>query len=485
MELYKITKEKIEVFYFILLFILTTISVYYFPPVINKIFFLILLLITWVSKKDYFWLVFFIIIASSPFRLFEDYGGQTLHRIPNYDIIGSYSIGFNDFFLILFFFKAMIKGTKNKLVLQKQYLIILGLIILLYILSFVYGFSGKTLITNTRWLLYFSLFYSVPRLIKNDSVIFIFRIFIIFTLLTIINQILTATIGFNIADTIAGTELTDKQFVGVRYVRAYDSVLVQFFTFIFGLVMYRMRKPIIKKNHLLLIIVISYLSIFMTGTRGWILAFSCVVTYFFLFIETQKSKFFVLFIITIMLVVSIASFIPQLQFLLRSNIDRIQTLESLAKGDVTAGGSLQRLSIRLPRLIEGIKQNPILGWGFSDTYDYYADTHVGWASQILQMGIVGLIIFMNFWINFWKYNKRLAQKLSLKNPFKQTVITLNIGLLCLLIIHSTSRSMFNFGMNRAMLVLVIMYFILSDMWVKIALEAENGYIQRKLLSEKI
>ena len=83
-------------------------------------FFLLILAITWFSKRDYFWLVFFIIIASSPFRLFEDYGGFTLHRIPSYGVVGHYSIEFNEIFLILFFIKAKFKGFKNKLVLQNQ-----------------------------------------------------------------------------------------------------------------------------------------------------------------------------------------------------------------------------------------------------------------------------------------------------------------------------------------------------------------------------
>lgn len=222
----------------------------------------------------------------------------------------------------------------------------------------------------------------------------------------------------------------------------------------------------------------------MTGTRGYILAFSVVIIYYILFIEKQMMRSLISVIISVMLIISIVSFIPKLNNLLRSNVDRVSTLKSLAEGDLTAGRTLSRLSVRLPRLLKGIKQNPILGWGFSNTFDHYRDGHVGWANQILQMGIVGLLLFIMFWFSFWNYNANLSKRLSLKNPFKKSVAALNIGLLCLLVIHSTSRTMFNISMNHSMLVLVILYFLLSDLWAKLAIEEEiaikqNGNIRTK------
>ena len=471
-DILKYNHEK-DIFSFFSLFVLSVISVYYFPPILNKVFFLLLLVSTWFSKKNYFWLTFFIIIISGPMRLFENYSGQALHRIPEYDIVGKYGTTFNELFLILFFIKAKVKGIRNILLLNNNYLILLYLIVFLYCLSFVYGFTDATLISYSRALLYFTLSYSVPRLIKNEDLIFMFKIFILFTLLTFSNQILTATIGFNLADKIAGKHWFEFFFMDAEFKRAYDSVLPQFFTFIFGLVMYSLRKPLIKKKYLLFIIIISYLSIFMTGTRGWILAFSIVVIYYILFIEKQMMKSLMRVIISVMLIISIASFIPKLNNLLRSNVDRVSTLKSMARGDITAGGTSIRLTSRLHRLAEGIKQNPILGWGFSNTFKHYRDGHVGWANQILQMGIVGLLLFIMFWFSFWNYNANLSKRLSLKNPFKKSIAALNIGLLCLLVIHSTSRTMFNISMHHTMLTLVIMFFIFSDMWAKIGIEEEK------------
>ncbi len=467
--------DKKDIYYFLILFIFTVISVYYFPPFLNKYFFLLILIPVWLSKKNYFWITFFIIIVSSPMRLFEDYGGLVIHRIPQYDIIGKYGPNFNEIFLIFLLIKAIVKGRKNRLLLNNNYLILLILIIFLYIISFFYGFTGVTLISYSRGLLYFTLFYSVPRLLRNEDIIFTFKVFSVFTILTFANQILSATIGFNIADKIAGKTWVESFFEESKYIRAYDSVLAQFFTFNFGLVMYSMRKPMIKKNYLFFIIIISYLSIFMTGSRGWIISFSIVLIFYILLVERKKSKVIANSTLFLVLFLFFISYIPSLQVLFHSNIERISTMEELAKGDITAGGTMVRLSERLPRLLEGTKQNPILGWGFSDTFDYYRDGHVGWVNQILQMGIIGLLLFITFWFSFCKFNLNLSKKLAPQNPFKVSLKTINLGLLSLLIIHSTSRTMFNISMIPSILILTIFYFIFSDMWAKMAIHA-NKYI---------
>ena len=467
--------HKKDIFLFSGLFVLTVISVYYFPPALNKVFFLLLLVLCWFSKKNYFWLTLFIILISGPLRLFEDYSGQAIHRIPAYDMIGKYGLSFNDLFLILFFIKAKVKGIGNKLLLHNNYMILLALIVFLYICSFVYGFSGDNFIFYSRGLLFYTLFYSVPRLIRNEDIMFIFAIFIAVTLLSFSNQILAVITGFDLADTITGTNEIEQLIVDVKYKRILGSVLAQFFTFIFGLVMYSMTKSPIKKRYLLLIIMISYLSIFMTGTRGWIIAFSAVIIFYMLFLETQRSKALISITIYLMLMLSITSFLPQIENLLGSNVERVATIKKIAQGDLTAGGTLSRLTTKLPRLFEGIKQNPILGWGFSDTFRYHSNGHVGWANQILQMGMAGLLLFIIFWFNFWKFNVNLGKSFSLENPFKTSIAALNAGLLCLFIIHSTSRTMFNISMHHPMLVLVIMYFIFSDMWAKIGIETEKNH----------
>ena len=408
-------------------------------------------------------------------RLFEDYGGQVIHRIPQFDFIGKYGLTFNELFLIIFAVKAKIKGKKNALLLKKEYTLLLIFVIYLWLLSFIYGFDSINLISDLRKMLYLTLFYSIPRLYDKRNILFTVKIFFIVLLLTIANQITSATISFNIADEIAGKHWIDRLLnPDLEYIRAYEPVFLQFFIFLFGLLFYTMPKPPIKKKYAILFIFLSTISIIMTGTRGWILAFSICLFYYFFFIEKQKLRWVMTGITAILVLGFVLYFVQPLSILLKSNVQRFATLESMARGDMTAEGTLQRITVRLPRVMEGVRQNPVLGWGFSKTFYQYSDGHVGWANQILQMGLIGLSVFIIFWIRFWKFNQNLYHYMHYNNIYKKSILVFNIGLLCLLIIHSTAFSFFNFNIYHKHFTLVILFFLFADMWAKAAIEAEKG-----------
>lgn len=461
-----------DIYYFLILFIFTVISVYYLPSPLNKLFFLALLPIAYKSKNSYFWITYLIIILSGPMRLFEDYEGDIVHRIPQYDLFGSYGLIFYEILLIVLFFKAIFKGEKNKLLLANHYNRFLVLIILLLIFSFMYGIETSSFISYSRKFLFFTLFYTFPRLIKKEDFIFLFKIFSIFTILTFMNQLLSATIGFNIADRIAGKGWVEHFFEGTEYKRAYDSVLAQFITFIFGLVLYSMKRPFFNKNLLIFIISISYLSIFITGTRGWMIAFSVALIYYFIFIDNKKIKTFVALILCAMILSAALIFSPGMKTLIQSNVQRLSTMQEFAYGDITAGGTDVRLTERLPIVVDGIKQHPILGWGFSKDFAKYNDSHVGFAAQIAQSGFIGLIILVLFLIAFWRKNKNINESISKKSPFKNSILALNAGIISLIIIHFSSTQIFGFSLHPMIFILVISFFLLSDLWQKWALAEE-------------
>lgn len=411
-------------------------------------------------------------------RLFEDFGGDVIHRIPAYNIIGSYGLTFIEIFLILFFVKSMFENKDGRLIQKSNYFIILLLIIFNLLMSFIYGIDFQSFISHARLLLYFTLFYSVPRLIRPNEFVFFYKTFIIFTFIVITNQMFSATLGFHIGDFIIGTQWVERLFYNVEYIRAYDSVFAQFIVFVFGFSLYNMEKPPINKNFILLMIILSTLSILMTGTRGWILAFVFTIALYIMLYARQKPKLIITGTIILLFLTFLITQVPELDFLIQSGFDRTETVLYILSGDYSAGGTLIRVTDRLPRLIEGIAQNPLLGWGFSNTFAYYRDEHIGWASQVLQVGFFGLIAFTAFWIKFWNHNKYVGSKLLSTNNYKNSILTLNLGLICLLIIHTTSRTMFNLTMNSSMLTLVIMYFIFSDLWLRGAIDEEKSLISK-------
>jgi Flp pilus assembly secretin CpaC len=83
------------------------------------------------------------------------------------------------------------------------------------------------------------------------------------------------------------------------------------------------------------------------------------------------------------------NFIPALgrQFELVSR--RYETLFLLASGDFTAGGTLQRIDVRIPEIMKWVNQSPLLGFGFSNTFYENADNDIGFHTLLLNLGYAG------------------------------------------------------------------------------------------------
>ncbi len=466
---------SIDIINFLGLFILTLISVYYLPPLLNKLFFVIVFATIWLSNRDYFWILFFICLDSLTLNFFREGRGDVIHRLPEFDIIGSAGLSVSEIIIIILFIKAFQYGKKYKYSLENQYKLILIWIIVLWILSFtLYGIRSDQIIYYGRQMLYFTLFFSVPRLISAQSIVFMFKIFVIFTVLQFFNQLMSLTTGFYLYDFITGKNLSAHVVSSKEFYRASSEMVNhQFFVLVFSLFFYTMKEKLFQDKYLIIFIAFSFLSLYITGTRGWILSFSLALIYFLVFVTRKKADLIRSGLIIFSLLIIIISVHPQLYKIFISPFQRTKTITKIAQGDLTAGGTLQRLTVRLPGLIEGIKKNPIVGWGFSSTYQRFSDGHVGWANQVLQMGIIGLLLFIFLWFNFWKMNKDLSINLSENNIYRRSLNTLNIGLLIYLGIHSTSGSSFNFTMNHNALIRVVLFFIFAELLVNEALEYEK------------
>lgn len=460
-----------DIIFFISLLFFTVLSVYYFHPLINKAYFLFILFIIWRSSKNYFWICFFMIIASTPFNLFSEGSGQVLHRIPVYDFYGRFGLDFKELFLIIFSIKAYKKGNASELFLKSEYNIILIWLAFLWIVTYIIGVDFWNLIKFGRQILYLTLFYSVPRLLEREKMYMVFKIFSIITVLYFIDQILSVATGISIAKIIKDQDVV----IHTDFIRTSSRMFSpQFFTFILGFYFLSSEKEFINKKMIIAFMIIAYLSIFVTGTRGWIIVYTFVFIYYLKYISLRKVKTIV--VVSAMLVILgtvLFSFQITKQLVL-STTRRMNTLAYLSQGDLTANGSLNRLTVRLPRLIQGIRQSPVIGLGFSNSYQLYHDGHVGWANQVLQIGLIGLFLFIFLWIKYWEVNISLSQSVSEGNPYKKSILVLNAGLLCLLIIHSTSSTVFNFSMPFQVKTMVFMYFIFSDILLKEALILEEN-----------
>ncbi len=157
----------------------------------------------------------------------------------------------------------------------------------------------------------------------------------------------------------------------------------------------------------------------------------------------------------------IAFSIPKINKQINNAFERVLTLEAIVEGDATAGGTLTRLTERGPRVMNKFYESPVFGFGFSNEFYEYWDGHVGNQTLLLNGGVVGYLLYIVFlfkMISFYYSNYKIN-----KNNNLFLLIAL---ILCLVIIHSSSRIIFlySLGVKTALALSFMFYF--SDYVVK-------------------
>jgi hypothetical protein len=146
---------------------------------------------------------------------------------------------------------------------------------------------------------------------------------------------------------------------------------------------------------------------------------------------------------------------------------RLATIGDLARGDLTAGGTLSRLTERGPRVMEGFKNSTIiLGAGYSDLYFEYADGHVGFQNILLHSGVIGFFIFISFAATLFFTPLRILKKFSYR--YDLTPILRNLPLLIPGVLAINSGTQFwgyEVGGSRAML--LAFYITVSSIYIQV------------------
>jgi hypothetical protein len=196
----------------------------------------------------------------------------------------------------------------------------------------------------------------------------------------------------------------------------------------------------------LLFVVFSCLMLaVLSATRGWIISFALIIL---LSLTTMKSlnmgkilSFLTVTAIFVFLAFSNSKIRDQLKF----SGERLTKLESIGEGDITAEGTLQRLDKRKPLVVKIWKENPIFGWGFSDTYYKNNDGHIGNQNLLMFSGLVGYIL-LNGFLLFFIYEIYLAyHRYSRRSPMRSSSLIFIIFLLGWFVIHSTSGQQYSFN----------------------------------------
>lgn len=387
------------------------------------------------QEDEVVYLAVLFVLISGPGGFFEGHISRIL-------ALGPYNLSLAEMFSLTALFKIMKQRRQTHNMFRAEYLIYLLFVIGLLTIGMIEGMrldttysKGLTPYTGTfRMLLLYPLYATTMAICHSkEKVRVLYEIIIVFVILNLLFQVFHYTTGTSVVSIIGGLSYgegqTDKL---IRPVYGYYMVFLSFMLSIFYLAQHKTNA---LKNYAIL--AVSFLSIFVGATRGWMLAFLFMMAVSWIVITKLKLqellKNGIIALVIVFLLLQVGGVSAQLQ----KSIDRLSTLELILEGDPTAGGTNRRLTDRHFPVMQKFYEKPLLGWGFSSTTFEYYDTHVGNQSILLAGGVLGLTLFIALFFS-------MIVKIIRTSKYDQANLVFAIALMGMLIIHSSSTDLFGF-----------------------------------------
>ncbi len=450
---------------FFLLLGVTILATYYAPAAAKTPCYILLLILYFRSNQEAMWLAFFLTISDGFWGFFNPFE-VVITLIP-----GLPQIEVAHIYIILSVIKASRRESPGAFF-HDNFLKLMGVYILLLVFQgYLLGLSGELNVQFrlVKFILPLALFYSVPRLFRKEEdfrecFVYIFPM----AFLALFAQVFTIT-----------TSITPSQYLGVykkfwftvdvakgkTYRGFYSSATV--LTAYFGAFYLLARKD--KYFHFLYpfaVIAACLLCVVLSATRGWLLGFSLSFILFLAFVLRLSFKRVATVGVAATVMIAGLLLIPVVEKQFTNAFKRFTTLEKLAGGDVTAGGTLSRISERSPRVLDKWSETPITGWGFSNTFFKYADFHVANQNILLHAGILGALIMGSFFIFY--HGKLLARSLQLLpgHPMKDALLVFVVFFPGWFLIHSSSGQHFSFYSDPGNGIVLSLYFTMGALACK-------------------
>ncbi len=473
-------KQNIDIFKFWLLFLIIVISVYFMPFSFNQLVFIVLFGIVFKAKnKDYFWIAFLFLVLDAPGSLLRNAPLNDLKQLPFFSYSSTGSIRFIDLMPAIFLIKA-IKKPKHLIVLNKDFKILLILYLLYFLRTFFFNFSINSIYnTIVLHLLSWTLLYSCAKLLSNKDLLKLDSLLFTAVVVAFIAQLTTLATGlrwidffkftsYKYSDLLKAQADITARYISSPYIIFYSLHKAFYYSFCDV-------KPF-SGRYLSVIISISILSILLSATRGWILAI--VVTMILIAILLPKQKQFkriLSFSTSAVLIFAVSvALIPPIRTQVTNAYNRFLTIETVIQGDPTIGGTVYRVTDRIPKVMNKYKEHIMFGWSFSDVFWEFRDDHIGHPTILLNVGIIGYIILLFFFIK-WLLIIYIAPKRFVSQAvYGIAPKVLAFALFFAMVINSTSHVYWGFIIrypDKIALVLILTSF--------------NAIIMEKYSSDKI
>lgn len=429
-----------SVLLFLALIAVTLAVTYFSPAIVASIWYAVLLVMYYFSDDEPMWLAFFLVTIDGFMGFFG------LYEVSVTVLPGMPAIEIAQIYILLSVVKVMKKKQRLRIFYRKYLQVLGGYVIFLVLWGQLMGLSGglNVYFRVLKTTLPFLLFFSLPNLIDDisDYKRFFSIIFIVIGL-ALVTQLHTLFTGAHPVEYLrpASADTIDSDDFRVFY--SATATLTGLFGALYFLSLE--RKGLFNVWILLLVVFTSLMIAMISATRGWMIGFAIVTLLSFFTARRlgpwKLAGFLVVTGLFFMLALSNDKISSQLQY----SGERLVKLESVGEGDITAQGTLQRLNVRKPKVIRIWKENPLFGWGFSDTYYKNSDGHVGNFNLLMFSGIAGLIMLYGFLLYF-SYMLFLSYRNLRYSPAERRGSLIFIFFLTgWFFIHSTSGQQFSFS----------------------------------------
>jgi len=423
---------------FLLLILITIGFTYISPNEISLFWYILLLVLYYKSKDEPFWLIFMLVTTDGFMGFFGIYS-VTIQLLP-----GLPAIELAQFYIILSIVKA--SRSKNRPhVFYNKYLIVL-MLYLIFMIGWgqLMGFSGELNVyfRIIKLVLPMLLFYSIPRLFPDSfSYKRLFSFVFIILIFAFITQLFTLITGLSPAGFV---QLTEEQIVEAGKFREFPNFISSMLGLFGALLFLSHKEPVFNRFYLYVVITCAFGSAYLSASRGWIVFFATVILLTFIIALKISPKRLLGFGIVFAAFFFLGMDNPLIKKQAEFSMKRLNTLQVLAAGDITAGGTLGRLSERGPRVMKKWAENPVFGWGFSDVFLDFDDSHVGNQNLLLFSGWVGFSLMISFLLYFcFKLLSRfLRLSQAIKN--KKAYLIFIIMLLGWFFLHSSGVQHFSY-----------------------------------------
>ncbi len=452
------------------LILLSVISIYYLPNVISSVLFLVILVAMYRSKADYFWLVFLVFLVDPPGGLFpnRDYN----YSVPLYLIPGLRYIYFPELVIFCLFAKFLLKKRKVPIYFKNSITLLAVYCVFLLVLSFFFGISPTRLFRTIRFIIPYTLLFSIPALMNSPLLwVKFYKLLFPIVFINLGTQLYELISGqqfailfgtnFNPFDEQYGNyyeKLASGELSGVGS-RVFYSYMMNISILLGSMYFSTIRQDYFSKRYLRYIMGVAIFSIVLTATRGYIVAISFAWVAFILY-SSKNIMPIIQYTVSIVAVVIILLFaFPQVKDQFTFISSRLTTLDDFKEEDTARETGFERFTEYMPMQMVIFKESPIFGWAFSDKFHNNSNGHVGHTNMLINGGVIGYLLFVGFWFAFNIKLYRLYKTCSSANNYMKGLPVFIIIFFVFFIIHSTSGQVFHYmvGFESTGIVLLLYF----------------------------